>query len=171
MEEDSATSHFPSTSSNETEAGPGTHAAEGDSCVGDRQRRIGERRSAGCSGGCCVRVTAGSTGGWSDCPSALSYRSAGANQYVAAQQRSLGRDDSTLLNPSCSASPSCNNSSAIFLFGTRQFSSMDCGGGWKGFRGVNGGELMSRGIACSGMSRHGCPEFRLRDRTLADVPV
>ena len=104
--------------------------------TGKSQRR-GEDRSTGTLGSESV-----ATSGWSDCPSALSYRS-GANQLIAS---ALGYEESTDELRQHTPS-SCTPEK---LLAHRLHQSMDCGGSWKGFRSVNGGEFEQRmrEIAC-----------------------
>lgn len=96
--------------------------------AGDQGQRRGESSEA--SGP--IRSECVTRSGWSDCPVALSY-SSGANQLVS----SNADDEHSSHGLVLPALPSCACESLLIH---RFHQSMDCGGSWRGFRGVNGGE-------------------------------
>ena len=114
-------SDFPAKASSETCPSPEKH-------VGDQGQRRGESsETSGPIGSECVTRS-----GWSDCPVALSY-SSGANHLVSSdagdEHSSHGLVQPVLPSRACES-----------LLIHRFHQSMDCGGSWRGFRGVNGGE-------------------------------
>lgn len=94
--------------------------------MGDRGPSRGESRSTG-----HISSEYVDPGGWSDRPVALSYSSE-ANPLDSSSASAI-----TAFKDAQHHFPQCAYDSLIV---NRFHQSMDCGGSWKGFRGVNGGE-------------------------------